>query len=35
MAGAGGFTEAARRDLRNAQQRRNLRKATTTIRAKR
>ncbi|CAA9516777.1 MAG: Predicted L-lactate dehydrogenase, Iron-sulfur cluster-binding subunit YkgF, partial [uncultured Solirubrobacteraceae bacterium] len=35
MAGAGGFTEAARADLRNAQQRRNLRKATTTIRAKR
>ena len=32
---AGGFTEAARTDLRNAQQRRNLRKATTTIRAKR
>jgi L-lactate dehydrogenase complex protein LldF len=32
---AGGFTEAARADLRNAQQRRNLRKATTTIRAKR
>jgi L-lactate dehydrogenase complex protein LldF len=31
----GGFTEAARGDLRNAQQRRNLRKATTTIRAKR
>jgi L-lactate dehydrogenase complex protein LldF len=29
------FPEAARRDLRNAQQRRNLRKATTTIRAKR
>ena len=34
MAG-GGFTEAARTDLRNAQQRRNLRKATTTIRRKR
>jgi L-lactate dehydrogenase complex protein LldF len=32
---AGGFREAARRDLRNAQQRRNLRKATSTIRAKR
>ena len=30
-----GFTEAARADLRNAQLRRNLRKATTTIRAKR
>jgi len=35
VARAGGFTAAARRDLRNAQQRRNLRKATTTIRAKR
>ncbi len=30
-----GFTEAAREDLRNTQQRKNLRKATTTIRAKR
>jgi L-lactate dehydrogenase complex protein LldF len=32
---SGGFTEAARTELRNSQQRRNLRKATSTIRAKR
>jgi len=32
---AGGFTDSARAELRNPQLRRNLRKATTTIRAKR
>src|SRR5262249_35298221 len=32
---SGGFPAAAREELRNAQLRRNLRKATTTIRAKR
>jgi len=32
---SGGFTDAARTELRNPQLRRNLRKATTTIRAKR
>jgi L-lactate dehydrogenase complex protein LldF len=35
MAAPGGFTAAARAELRNPQLRRNLRKATTTIRAKR
>jgi L-lactate dehydrogenase complex protein LldF len=35
MAAPGGFTEAAKAELRNPQLRRNLRKATTTIRAKR
>jgi L-lactate dehydrogenase complex protein LldF len=32
---SGGFTDAARTELRNPQLRRNLRRATTTIRAKR
>jgi L-lactate dehydrogenase complex protein LldF len=35
MAAPGSFTEAAKAELRNPQLRRNLRKATTTIRAKR
>jgi L-lactate dehydrogenase complex protein LldF len=35
MAIPGGFTDSAREELRNPQLRRNLRKATTTIRAKR